>query len=130
MSDQYIPRGNTTLRPSTVLPSTEPYRADVRIDVAAPASSEVGGFSTGVLVAIVLVVVAIIAAVVFSNREMFGIGSGAMPPEPAPAAVTIENNVSPAETAVDPVAPAPAPEPAPALVQPATPVAPVAPATP
>ena len=125
MSDQYIPPRTTPPRPTTAVPGPEPYRTDVRVDVAPPAPSDSGGFSTGVLVTIVFVVVAIIAAAVFSNRDTASTGTGNSAP-----AVTIENNAgsAPVETAIDPIAPTPAPAPAPDA--PATPVAPVSPVAP
>ncbi len=129
MSDQSTPP-----RPTIAAAATEPYRSNtnVRVEVP-PGPSPAGGFSTGILVAAVFVVVAIIAAAVFSNRDVFGIGTTDAP------AISIENNTAPAAaapapaaTVVDPVAPA-NPAPAPAVVDPApdaAPAAPMAPANP
>jgi hypothetical protein len=93
-----------------------------------------GGFGTGLLVAGVFVVVAIIAAAVFSNRDMFGIGLGVTPasspavttPAVTTPAVTTPAVTEPMETTIAPVAPTPAPAPE----EPATPPAeaPVGPA--
>ena len=138
MSDQYTPPGAKpySVRPDTSRPDLS--RPDVRVNVsstappvAAPSDT---GFGSGILIAVVFVVVAIIAAAVFSNRDMFGTGAGDATP-----GVTIENNVAPVENAA-PAAVAPAPaDPAPAVVDPVTPapdaaapepVVPAAPANP
>ncbi len=142
MSDQYNSQRPTPPRPSAVgtgqtLSGTEPSRSDVRVDVSSPPLAR-GGFSTGLLVAIVFVVVAIIAAAVFGNRDAFGVGDGGSPdvsiennstaPVEAVPAETAPATDAPAATTVDPVAPtpAPAPEPAPAPADPATPAVPPA----
>ena len=144
MSDQYTPPG---ANPYTT--RTDPNRPDVAVNVAPTIKPAQSGFGSGILVAVVFVVVAIIAAAVFSNRDVFGRSD-------APAGVSIENNVAPAATpapdaavanpeapaagtapaAVEPAEPAPAasapaePAPAaPAAADPATP-APAAPAAP
>lgn len=138
MSDQYTPPGAKpySVRPDPTRP--DPSRPDVRVNVsstsppaAAPSDT---GFGSGILIAVVFVVVAIIAAAVFSNRDMFGTGAGDATP-----GVTIENNVAPVENAA-PAAVAPAPaDPAPAVAEPVTPapdaaapepVVPAAPANP
>ena len=142
MSDQYIPpRTPTTVAGTdpyrTTTPGVDPYRTNVRVDVP-PGPPPATGFSSGILVAAVFVVVAIIAAAVFSNRDMFGVGTGDAP------GVSIENNaapapVAPSETVVDPVVPAAPADSAPTMVDPVapatpvpdgTPVAPAAPANP
>jgi len=104
MSDQNSPLRPTPPRPATA--AGEGYRSDVRIDTTAPPRSG-GGFTTGVLVAIVVAVIAIMAAVLLGNGDRFGLGSGG-----TSDGLTIENNVA------NPPADAPAT------------VAPVAPATP
>ena len=114
MSDQYTPPGTTTI---TSRP--DPYRSDVRVEIPTTAAPEAApsesGFGTGMLVAAVFVVIAVIAAAIFSNRDGFGTGAGVAPP-----AVTIENNVAPADVAPAPAAPAPVP--APEVVDPVAPV--------
>ena len=125
MSDQYTPPGAKpySVRPDSSRPDPsrpDLSRPDVRVNVsstappvAAPSDT---GFGSGILIAVVFVVVAIIAAAVFSNRDMFGTGAGDATP-----GVTIENNVAPVENAA-PAAVAPAPaDPAPAVAEPATP---------
>ena len=123
MSDQYTPPGTN---PYTT--RTDPNRPDSRVDVnvsSAPTSGRSeSGFGSGILVAVVFVVVAIIAAAVFTNRDMFDTNSGTSAP-----GVTIENNVAPADAASPAADPAPA---APADAAPATaaPAADTAPAVP
>ena len=123
MSDQYTPPG------ANPYPArTDSYRPDVAVNVApttaSPAAPSESGFGSGILVAVIFVVVAIIAAAVFSNRDVFGQSD-------APAGVSIENNVAPASTAAPDAATAnpeaPAAAAAPAAVEPAEP-APAAPA--
>ncbi len=111
MSDPYTTPPQTSARPTVAAPGYDPQPATYRPDPAVAPRRGDGGFSTGLLVAIVFVVVAIIAAAVFSNRDMFGIGLGVTP-------VT-----TPGESAVEPIAPA-ATEPA----EPATPDPALAPA--
>jgi len=140
MSDQYTPQRPTTALRTTAIPGSESYNRDVRVEVAPATPTGGGGFSTGMLVAIVFVVVAVMAAVIFSNRDSMGFGSGTTAPDvsiennvaPAadpPAAISVDP-VAPAETAIEPVAPEPAPAPEVAPADPATPAAPVLPTNP
>ena len=131
MSDQYTPPTQMPVRPTLASMGLDSRRdAEFRAVPEPPIPrTNGGGFGTGLLVAGVFVVVAIIAAAVFSNRDMFGIGLGVTPassPAVTTPAVTTPAVTEPMETTIAPVAPTPAPAPE----EPATPPAeaPVGPA--
>ena len=137
MSDQYTPQTPNSSRPTIAGAGLDPLQPEYRGNTPTYARGD-GGFSTGILVAIVFVVVAIIAAAVFSNRDMFGIGLGVTPasdtrensgsgatdaPATGTGATTGQTVDAPAQTTIDPVAPTPVPA-DPVTPQPADPVQP------
>lgn len=125
MSDQYTHSTPAGARPTINGVGLDQNRSDYRADPPSLVPSSQSGFSTGIMVALVFVIVAIIAATVFSNRDMFGIGNSV-----TPAAVSTDS--APADAGVDPVAPTPVPaqdpQPADAPADPVTPPVQSAPA--
>ncbi|GEM_PF-5811591 len=126
MADPLIQPRPGTQRPTPVAPRADTYQTDGRGDTALVATAGGMWASTGVVVAIVFVVLAVIAAVVFTNRDISGQGTG-----PATPAAAVERSAAPAPaatpTVVEPAAPSQtqaAPE------TPAVPANPAAPANP
>ena len=149
MSDQYNQQNPIPTRPPVAAVGLDPKRpSDYRSDAPLAPVRATGGFSTGLLVAIVFVVVAIIAATVFSNRDMFGIGNSVAPMDGAAGTSdtgagsgTATGTGTTTETTMDSIAPTPAPgtdptpipaedAPAPAPADPVTPPVQSAPANP
>jgi hypothetical protein len=94
MSDQYIPN-----KPRPSPPGTEPYRSSLPGDVPsrAPVVEPTRSFSSGMLVAAILVIVAIFAIVMLSSRDAATPVGG--------SDITIDNSATPLPDAAEPVVP-------------------------
>lgn len=125
MSDQYTPPKPipSPMRPTISGASTDPHRSDYRAEGPTVTPAKTGGFSTGILIAIVFVVIAVMAAVLLGNRDMGGTDDSLIPV----GGMSSGDPGTPVQPTGDPVAPAPEPAPAPAPTEvPANPVTPPA----
>lgn len=95
MSDQFPAPTPIPARPTIAGAGPDPQRPVFHADPPAPATRSDGGFRTGILVAIVFVVVAIIAAAVFSKRDLFGIGLGVTPVSAPVKSAPVDSTIAP-----------------------------------